>query len=133
MLSCVVSTSFSVTEISPRRDSAKCQLLLLLLLLLMMMMNCVCGMVDRRKAFSLISSRDSFTKTLEALHVLIYYTILEERRKTLLKMFLIDVNRLTLSRRPQNLIETSLWSIFFKVSFYLVVFSILTIVRLIDM
>ena len=128
MLSCVVSTSFSVTEISPRRDSAKCQLLLLL----MMMMNCVCGMVDRRKAFSLISSRDSFTKTLEALHVLIYYTILEERRKTLLKMFLIDVNRLTLSRRPQNLIETSLWSIFFKMNFYLVVFSILTIVRLID-
>ena len=95
MLSCVVSTSFSVTEISPRRDSAKCQLLLLL----MMMMNCVCGMADRRKAFSLISSRDLFTKTLEALHVLIYYTILEERRKTLLKMFLIDVNRLTLSRR----------------------------------
>ena len=129
MLSCVVSTSFSVTEISPRRDSAKCQLPLLL----MMMMNCVCGMVDRRKAFSLISSRDSFTKTLEALHVLIYYTILEERRKTLLKMFLIDVNRLTLSRRPQNLIETSLWSIFFKMNFYLVVFSILTIVRLIDM
>ena len=129
MLSCVVSTSFSVTEISPRRDSAKCQLLLLL----MMMMNCVCGMVDRRKAFSLISSRDSFTKTLEALHVLIYYTILEERRKTLLKMFLIDVNRLTLSRRPQNLIETSLWSIFFKMNFYLVVFSILAIVRLIDM
>ena len=129
MLSCVVSTSFSVTEISPRRDSAKCQLLLLM----MMMMNCVCGMVDRRKAFSLISSRDSFTKTLEALHVLIYYTILEERRKTLLKTFLIDVNRLTLSRRPQNLIETSLWSIFFKMNFYLVVFSILTIVRLIDM
>ena len=129
MLSCVVSTSFSVTEISPRRDSAKCQLLLLL----MMMMNCVCGMADRRKAFSLISSRDLFTKTLEALHVLIYYTILEERRKTLLKMFLIDVNRLTLSRRPQNLIETSLWSIFFKMNFYLVVFSILTIVRLIDM
>ena len=129
MLSCVVSTSFSVTEISPRRDSAKCQLLLLL----MMMMNCVCGMADRRKAFSLISSRDLFTKTLEALHVLIYYTILEERRKTLLKMFLIDVNRLTLSRCPQNLIETSLWSIFFKMNFYLVVFSILTIVRLIDM
>ena len=25
---------------------------------LMMMMNCFCGMVDRRKAFSLISSRD---------------------------------------------------------------------------
>ena len=26
--------------------------------LLMMMMNCFCGMIDRRKAFSLISSRD---------------------------------------------------------------------------
>ena len=26
--------------------------------LMMMMMNCFCGMVDRRKAFSLISSRD---------------------------------------------------------------------------
>ena len=25
---------------------------------MMMMMNCFCGMVDRRKAFSLISSRD---------------------------------------------------------------------------
>ena len=28
------------------------------LLMMMMMMNCSCGMVDRRKAFSLISSRD---------------------------------------------------------------------------
>ena len=28
------------------------------LLPMMMMMNCFCGMVDRRKAFSLISSRD---------------------------------------------------------------------------
>ena len=28
------------------------------LLLLMMMMNCFCGMVDQRKAFSLISSWD---------------------------------------------------------------------------
>ena len=27
-------------------------------ILMMMMMNCFCGMVDRRKAFSLISSRD---------------------------------------------------------------------------
>ena len=27
-------------------------------LMMMMMMNCFCGMVDRRKAFSLISSRD---------------------------------------------------------------------------
>ena len=28
------------------------------LMMMMMMMNCFCGMVDRRKAFSLISSRD---------------------------------------------------------------------------
>ena len=28
------------------------------MLMMMMMMNCFCGMVDRRKAFSLISSRD---------------------------------------------------------------------------
>ena len=27
-------------------------------MMMMMMMNCFCGMVDRRKAFSLISSRD---------------------------------------------------------------------------
>ena len=30
----------------------------LLLLMMMMMMNCFCGMVDQRKVFSLISSRD---------------------------------------------------------------------------
>ena len=29
-----------------------------------MMMNCLCGMVDRRKAFSLISSRDYLSKIL---------------------------------------------------------------------
>ena len=28
------------------------------MMMMMMMMNCYCGMVDRRKAFSLISSRD---------------------------------------------------------------------------
>ena len=29
-----------------------------MMIMMMMMMNCFCGMVDRRKAFSLISSRD---------------------------------------------------------------------------
>ena len=32
--------------------------------LIMMMMNCFCGMLDRRKAFSLISSRDHFQRCL---------------------------------------------------------------------
>ena len=31
---------------------------LVMMMMMMMMMNCICGMVDRRKAFSLISSRD---------------------------------------------------------------------------
>ena len=30
----------------------------MMMMMMMMMMNCFCGMVDRRKAFSLISSRD---------------------------------------------------------------------------
>ena len=30
---------------------------------MMMMMNCFCGMVDRRKAFSLISSRDHLQRS----------------------------------------------------------------------
>ena len=33
---------------------------------LMMMMNCFCGMVDRRKAFSLISSRDHCQRSLSS-------------------------------------------------------------------
>ena len=61
------------------------------------------------------------------------YSILEERRKALLKMFLIDVDRLTLPRRPQDVIKTSFASIFFKIHFYVVVFSILTIGRHRDM
>ena len=32
-------------------------------MMMMMMMNCFCGMVDRRKAFSLISSRDNCQKS----------------------------------------------------------------------
>ena len=31
---------------------------MMMMMMMMMMMNCSCGMVDRRKAFSLISSRD---------------------------------------------------------------------------
>ena len=30
----------------------------MMMMMMMMMMNCFCGLVDRRKAFSLISSRD---------------------------------------------------------------------------
>ena len=33
-------------------------MMVMMLMIMMMMMNCYCGMVDRRKAFSLISSRD---------------------------------------------------------------------------
>ena len=33
-------------------------LVMMMMMMMMMMMNCICGMVDRRKAFSLISSRD---------------------------------------------------------------------------
>ena len=32
--------------------------LMMMMMMMMMMMNCFCGMVDRRKVFSLISSRD---------------------------------------------------------------------------
>ena len=31
---------------------------MMMMMMMMMMMNCFCGMVDRRKAFSLISSQD---------------------------------------------------------------------------
>ena len=33
-------------------------LMMIMMMMMMMMMNCFCGMVDRRKAFSLISSRE---------------------------------------------------------------------------
>ena len=32
-------------------------MMMMVMMMIMMMMNCFCGMVDRRKAFSLISSR----------------------------------------------------------------------------
>ena len=33
-----------------------------MMMMMMMMMNCIFGIVDRRKAFSLISSRDSYQR-----------------------------------------------------------------------
>ena len=76
---CLFDT-FSVTEIPPQRDSAKRQLLHLY-------------------------SQFSLTKILKALHAgLDIYSILEERPKALLKIFLIDVDRLTLLKRPPDVI-----------------------------
>ena len=34
--------------------------MMMMIMMMMMMMNCFCGMVDGRKAFSLISSRDHY-------------------------------------------------------------------------
>ena len=71
MVSFMLSTTFSVTEILPQRDSAKSQLLRLY-------------------------SQFSFTKILKARHEGFHiYNILEERPQALLKMLLIDVDRLT--------------------------------------
>ena len=80
MVSFILSTTFSVNEIHPQRNSAKSQLLHLY-------------------------SQFSFTKIPKALHTgLNIYSILEERPKALLKMLLIEVDRLTLLRRPQDVI-----------------------------
>ena len=80
MVSFILSSTFSVNEIPPQRHSAKSQLLHL-------------------------SSRFSCTKILKALHTgLDIYSILEERLKAYLKMLLINVDRLTLPRRPQDVI-----------------------------
>ena len=73
----ILGSAFSVDEIAPKGDSAKCQLLRLY-------------------------SQFSWTKILNA--GLNIYSILEERPKALLKMFLIDVDRPTLPRRPQDVI-----------------------------
>ena len=78
MVSFILSTTFSVTKISSRRDSAKSQLLSLY-------------------------SQFLFSKILKALHTgLSIYSILEQHLKALLKMLLIDVDRLTLPRRSQD-------------------------------
>ena len=80
MVSFILSITFSITEIPPQRDSAKSQLLRLY-------------------------SQFSLNKILKALHTgSNIYNILEERPKTLLKMLLINVDRLTLPRRPQDVI-----------------------------
>ena len=57
------------------------------------------------------------------------YCILEVRPKAHVKLCLIDVDRLKLLKRPQDVIS----NIFFKMHFCIVVFSILTIGRHIDM
>ena len=80
MVSFILSTTFSVTEILPQKDSAKSQLLRLY-------------------------SQFSFTKILKALPTgFNIYNVLEERPKAFLKMFLIAVDRLTLPRCPQYVI-----------------------------
>ena len=80
MVSFILSTTFSVTEIPPQRNSAKSQLLRLY-------------------------SQFSFSKIIKALHTgFNVYIILEENPKAFLKMSLIDVDRLTLPRRPQEVI-----------------------------
>ena len=38
-------------------------MMMMMMMVMMMMMNCFCGMVDRRKAFSLISSRDHYQRS----------------------------------------------------------------------
>ena len=58
------------------------------------------------------------------------FSILKERFKALLKIFLIDFDSLTLQRRPQKVIFEH---IFLKIRFYIVGFSKLTIGRHIDM
>ena len=80
MVSFILSTTFFDTEISHQRDLAKSQLLRLY-------------------------SQFSFTKILKALRTdFNIYSILEERPKAFLKMFLIDVDRRKLPRRPQDII-----------------------------
>ena len=78
MVSFILSTTFFDTEIPPQRDSAKSQSLRLY-------------------------SQFSFSKILKALHTGVnIYSILEECLKAFLKIFLIDVDRPTLPRRPQD-------------------------------
>ena len=47
-----------VKKVNMQRDMCSIVMMMMLMVMMMMMMNCFCGMVDRRKAFSLISSRD---------------------------------------------------------------------------
>ena len=77
MLSFILITTFSVTEIPSRRDSVSLA----------------------RSLFSIFIHRN--IKSTTGLNI---YRILEERPGALLKMFLIDVNRLTLPTCPQDVI-----------------------------
>ena len=75
MVSFFLSTTFSVTEIPPWGDSAKCQLLQIFI--------------------------HQNSKSIIGLDI---YSLLEESVEVLLKMFLINVDKLTLPRRPQDVI-----------------------------
>ena len=75
IVSFILSTTYSVTDIPPRRDSAKRQLLSIFL--------------------------HQSTKSTTGLNI---NSILDELPKTLLKLGLIDVDRLMFPRRPQDVI-----------------------------
>ena len=78
MVNFILSNTLFVKEkFPPRRDSGKCQLLRLY-------------------------SQFSFTKILKALKLFYVCKILEQSPKALLKIFLIDIDRLESPRRPQS-------------------------------
>ena len=79
MVSFILSSTFSVTEILPS-----------------MRFNLVSIATS---LFSIFNHQNTKSAT-----VLYIYSILEERPKTPLKIFLIDVDRLTLTRSPQDVI-----------------------------
>ena len=79
MVSFILSSTFSVTEILPS-----------------MRFNLVSIATS---LFSIFNHQN--TKSVTVLYI---YSILEERPKTPLKIFLIDVDRLTLTRSPQDVI-----------------------------
>ena len=96
IVSFILSTTFSVTETPPRRDFPL-------------------EVLIATSLFSIFIHQN--TKITTGLNI---YHILEERPKALLKMFLIDVDRLTLPRRSQDVI----FEYIFKNAFlYLVVFQ----------
>ena len=80
IVSFILSTTFSITEIPPWRDFPL-------------------EVSVATSLFSIFIHQN--TKITTGLNI---YNILEERPKVLLKMFLIDVDRLTLLRRSQNVI-----------------------------
>ena len=54
----VVNIGYKSTEKHRIALYSNVKSVMMMMMMMMMMMNCFCGMVDRRKAFSLISSRD---------------------------------------------------------------------------